>query len=164
MNGIIRPLSASEWKRGHAKAAGRYSTGGAGSGVAGVRKPKRDAIPAGSRGANPGKQGSRILTPEAKTLKAVLKFLEWHPMVAWVARFNVGAVRFGFDRFVRFGPKGFPDIHGFTKGGRALYLECKAAKGRVTDRQAAFLETAKASGCIAGVVRSVEDAERLLHG
>jgi hypothetical protein len=67
---------------------------------------------------------------------------------------------------VRFGPKGSPDIHGYLKGGRALFVEVKRPSGRVSPEQREFIERAAKHGCVAILARSVDelwkamDAER----
>jgi len=43
-------------------------------------------------------------------------------------------------------------------------VEVKAERGRPTPEQTAFLEHVRAAGGLAGIARSVEDAERILGG
>jgi len=66
----------------------------------------------------------------------------------------------GTKRFVRFGKKGMPDIHGYLNDGRALYVECKSATGRLRPEQVAFLERAERCGCVVVVARSVDDLQK----
>lgn len=56
-----------------------------------------------------------------------------------------------------------PDMVGQTLAVFAA-VEVKAARGRPTPEQTAFLEHVTAAGGIAGIARSVEDAERILGG
>ena len=65
-------------------------------------------------------------------------------------RVNVGAFRTADGRFITSGvPKGFPDLFGFRKSdGKAVFIEVKLQK----------------YGVIAGICRSVEDAEKLIKG
>lgn len=61
-------------------------------------------------------------------------------------------------------PKGFSDLFGFRIGDcRAIFLEVKKPGGRVSPEQIAFLAAMQARGAIAGVVRSVADAEQLIR-
>ncbi len=61
--------------------------------------------------------------------RAILDYLHLHPKVAFIGRFNSGAVQSNYNghaSYVRFHTiKGFPDLHGCTKSGRAIYLEVK---------------------------------------
>ena len=60
------------------------------------------------------------------------------------------------------GASGWPDITGCADG-RFIALEVKSAKGRVRKAQTTVLDALRAAGGVVGVVRSVEDAARLLH-
>ena len=124
-------------------------------------------------------------------LRACLDFLRRLPnVVAW--RSAVGGARMrnatGKERFVRFGPKGLPDIIGFvtqpcqprvsygrqvdtchTCGGSGalgifLAVETKAEgkASHTTPDQAAFLERVRAAGGIAVVATSAEDVRAAL--
>lgn len=72
-------------------------------------------------------------------------------------------------------PPGFSDLFGLVpvtitpdmvgkKVGVFFALEVKAQKGRVSDKQAAFLKAVQNYGGRAGVVRSVEDANQIFRG
>lgn len=72
-------------------------------------------------------------------------------------------------------PAGFSDLFGLVSveitpemvGQRvAIFtaLECKTAKGKASERQASFLQVVNDNGGRAGVVRSVEDAVRVVGG
>lgn len=113
------------------------------------------------------------LTPteptEAVVLAAVLRYLQCHPKVAWVARMNTGAGMFAHgkaapSRFTRFGFKGSPDIHGMLKGGRALYVEVKrpSKRNNVSPEQASFLERASKHGGLAFIACSIDDVREVL--
>jgi hypothetical protein len=103
----------------------------------------------------------RALEPsEAQIQSAILDALAVHPAVAGFWRQNTGAVALGEGkdkRFVRFGPIGSPDIHGYLKDGRALFIEVKRPSGRVSADQQAFIDRASACGSVAFVARSVAD-------
>lgn len=61
---------------------------------------------------------------------------------------------------------GSSDLIGWTqRDGAALFtaVEVKTATGRATPEQVNFVEQVTAAGGVAGIVRSVEDAERLLR-
>lgn len=103
----------------------------------------------------------RNRTPEAIVLEAVMRYVRVNPRVAWARRINTGAARLkGFH--VRFGFEGCSDIIGQLKDGRFLALECKAEKGYVTKEQQEFIDRVNRHGGLAGVVRSIDEAERLL--
>ena len=59
--------------------------------------------------------------------------------------------------------KGSADIIGLHKG-RFVAMEVKTGKQRPTTPQKRFLAMVRSQGGIAGVVRSVEDATKLLEG
>lgn len=65
-------------------------------------------------------------------------------------------------RVLRALPVGFPDLSGITSTGRFIGLEVKTPTGRVSQEQAAFGAMLVKWGACYGVVRSVEDALRLL--
>jgi penicillin-binding protein-related factor A (putative recombinase) len=56
---------------------------------------------------------------------------------------------------------GIADIIGVIDG-RAIFIEVKSEKGRLSINQSAFLEEAKRHGAIAIVARSVEEVEKAL--
>lgn len=59
-------------------------------------------------------------------------------------------------------PPGFSDLFGLVPGGRFFALEVKGPAGRVSEQQAKFLAAVERNGGLAGVVRSPDDARRLL--
>jgi hypothetical protein len=99
--------------------------------------------------------------PEAAALVEVLKALRAHPGVAWVERQNSGVARIG-GRFVRFGWPGCPDVLGQLKDGRLLGVEVKAAKGRASPEQVAFMARIRGAGGVAFVARDLRDVVREL--
>jgi hypothetical protein len=104
---------------------------------------------------------------ESAVLDAVLQALSMHPAVGGFWRQNIGAFAIGEGRsrrFVRFGPKGSPDIHGYLKDGRALFVEVKKPSGRVSPDQRAFLDKAQKNGAVAVVARNVDDIYQALEG
>ncbi len=78
--------------------------------------------------------------------------------VASIATVNVSGGKIpGSERYVRFGKKGMSDIQGYLDDGRALYVECKSATGKLRPEQVAFLERAERCGCKVVLARSVDD-------
>lgn len=62
-------------------------------------------------------------------------------------------------------PKGFSDLFGFRKSdGQAVFIEVKIPSGRPSDQQKHFLSAMQKAGAIAGICRSVEEAEDLIRG
>lgn len=105
---------------------------------------------------------------EGDIQSAVVAYLKMRPDVAWVHRFNTGAVklqdRWGKIRFVRFAFKGCSDILGQMKDGRFLAIEVKSPSGRLSAAQSAFLDMVIGNKGVAGVVRSVDDVDGVLDG
>lgn len=79
-----------------------------------------------------------------------------------VWRNNTGALPTQSGGFVKFGEYGSPDILGILEGGRFLALEVKLPKGKVTEHQEAWLAEAKRLGAIVSVVRSVDEAIKIV--
>jgi hypothetical protein len=104
---------------------------------------------------------------EAQILKSVMQLLKHHPRVASCWRVNSGTFqernRDGSVRYIRANTaKGMSDIMGVLKDGRTLAIEVKSATGRMRPGQEEFLATIRHAGGVAGVCRSVEDAQALL--
>jgi photosystem II stability/assembly factor-like uncharacterized protein len=103
--------------------------------------------------------------PEEAIVKACLEYLRLRGVYAY--RTNTGAAayqdRTGKRRFVRFGTPGLSDITGVLPGGRALYVECKAENGRLSEHQEAFLKTVREFGALTVVARSITDLEMALN-
>lgn len=81
-------------------------------------------------------------------------------------RANVGKVRTPDGRYFDTGlPVGFSDLFGVRKSdGKAVFLEVKTAKGRVSENQQNFINAMQENNAIAGICRSVDDAKKLLKG
>jgi hypothetical protein len=118
----------------------------------------------------PAKRGPRKPSgqpTEAQILKAIVALLKHHPRVAQCWRQNSGTFqernRDGSVRYIRANTaKGMSDIMGVMKDGRTLAIEVKSATGRMRPGQEEFLATIRQAGGVAGVCRSVEDAQALL--
>ena len=92
----------------------------------------------------------------------------------WVFDNGMGYHKIGDNYYpFKYGMKGFPDLAGFTMReitedmvGQRLpiftAIEVKLPGKYPSEEQKAFIEMAKANGCIAGVVRSWEDIEELI--
>lgn len=96
-------------------------------------------------------------------LSSVLRYVRIHPRVAWIRRVNVGAVKMSGARYLRFGFVGCSDLIGQMDDGRFLAIECKGSEGSLTDDQKDFLARVERHGGVAGMVRSIDDAEKLLN-
>jgi hypothetical protein len=104
---------------------------------------------------------------EAEILRAIVQLLKRHPRVAMSWRQNSGTFqernRDGSVRYIRANTaRGMSDIMGALKDGRTLAIEVKSRTGRMRPGQEEFLASIRAAGGVAGVCRSVEDAQKLL--
>lgn len=81
-----------------------------------------------------------------------------------VLRLNVGKVRTDDGRYLTTGlPPGTSDLL-FVGDGRAVFIEVKTPKGRVSEQQINFINAVNRIGApnvTAGIARSVEDAIKL---
>ena len=105
---------------------------------------------------------------ESQILKAIMSLLKRHPRVAQVWRQNSGTFqernRDGSVRYIRANTqKGMSDVMGILKDGRTLAIEVKSRTGRMRPGQEEFLQTIRQAGGVAGVCRSVDDAQKLLE-
>lgn len=82
-----------------------------------------------------------------------------------VFRANVGKFQTKDGRWFDTGlPKGFSDLFAI-KNGKIYFLEVKAETGKPTAEQLNFLAVMRDRyGCITGIVRSVEEAVKLVDG
>ena len=82
-----------------------------------------------------------------------------------VFRANVGRFQTKDGRWFDTGlPKGFSDLFA-VKNGRVYFLEVKTETGKVRPEQVQFLAVMRDRyGCVAEIVRSVEDAVRTVTG
>lgn len=83
-----------------------------------------------------------------------------------IFRINVGKGYTPDGRYFETGvPNGFSDLFGVRKSdGRAVFIEVKTSKGRISPQQKLFLSAMKNAGAIAGVCRSPEEAINLVKG
>jgi len=129
-------------------------------------KPRRELpIPAEPKKRAPAKPSGE--PTEAEILRAIIQLLHRHPRVAQCWRQNSGTFqernRDGSTRYIRANTaRGMSDIMGVLRDGRTLAIEVKSRIGRMRPGQEEFLQTIRQAGGVAGVCRSVEDAQRLL--
>lgn len=109
---------------------------------------------------------------EAEIQAAIIVLLKHHPKVAWAHRMNTGSTKAEYtskktnkttERWIRFAFKGCADILGQMKDGRFMAIEVKKWDGRPTLEQQAFIDRVRQFGGVAGVARSVEDAQYIIE-
>ena len=112
-----------------------------------------------------------VVRTEAQVLASVLQALRHDKRVAWVGRFNSGAMVLGENRDRRYfranNVPGCSDILGQLRDGRLLAIEVKRpgwSKPRDDReyRQCEFLRMVSDNGGVSGFVCQVEDVWRLL--
>lgn len=93
---------------------------------------------------------------ERDVLTDCLRYLGTYPdVLAW--RNNTGAIPDAKGRVVRFGLVGSSDIIAVRSGGRVVFVECKAARGRLSTQQERFRDRVVSLGAAYIVARSVAD-------
>jgi hypothetical protein len=111
---------------------------------------------------------------ESEIQRAILDYLAARHILAF--RMNTGAVASeykGKKRFMRFGTPGMADILAFQTRGidskgnwcefsQAIWIECKAAKGKQSELQRSFQAQVEEHGHRYVIARSVEDVEAVL--
>jgi hypothetical protein len=113
-------------------------------------KPRARAVPGDTR-------------RETDIQRDVLRLLQLHPSVALAHRINTRVLDVADakakrgTRPLRTAPTGHPDIAGMLRDGRALYVECKSARGALSEAQERFLDQVRAGGGVAIVARSIDD-------
>lgn len=93
----------------------------------------------------------------------ILGYLKRRAIFAWKVK-TVGTYDPKLGRFRKSSPwyrKGVADIIGIFEG-KPLALEVKTAVGRPSEFQRMFLKEFAENGGICGIVRSIQDVERLL--
>jgi hypothetical protein len=95
------------------------------------------------------------MTPEGAVVNVCLEYLTLRGAYVW--RNNTGALRDKNNRPVYFGKVGSADILGILPGGRFLAVECKAGRGKPSEKQLEFLENVKSMGGLALIVWSVDE-------
>jgi hypothetical protein len=107
-----------------------------------------------------------VFEQDERTIEThILTFLHYKQVWAWkVHRMGTYDAKKGTYRAnkSRFQIKGLPDIQGMFHG-RALFIEVKSKKGRLTPEQKDFGERAQKEGALWFVARSVEEVEQYLN-
>lgn len=81
-------------------------------------------------------------------------------VVLW--RQNTGAAKFG-KSFVRFGLPGQADLSGvIAPSGRALFIECKSARGVQSPQQKVFQRFVEKHGGLYVLARTLDDVQQAL--
>ena len=99
-------------------------------------------------------------TPEGAVLRSILDYLAVKRVLAY--RLNTGAMsgeHKGKRWFMRFGAPGMADLIALPKDRPALWIECKAPKGKQSELQKAFQAQVEAAGCAYVLARSIDDVE-----
>ncbi len=102
--------------------------------------------------------------PERAIQGQILQYLHYRGIKAY--RINAGMIPTGEKRsrrMIRLAPKGFSDIMGVMPGGRAIFVECKAKGGKLSQFQEMFLDEMRQQGAVCIVARSIDDVERELE-
>lgn len=79
-----------------------------------------------------------------------------------VHRANVGLFYTRDGRRIKIGETGHSDLYGHRPDGKAFYLEVKTPIGEASEEQIRFVEAMYRSGAIAGFVRTVDEAVRIV--
>jgi hypothetical protein len=95
---------------------------------------------------------------ESKLVYEVMQELGKHGAVF---RCNSGSVTLASGKRFRGMPKGFSDILMIMPGGKVAFIECKTMTGKLSAEQERFIEKMQGLGCVAGTVRSVDEAKAL---
>jgi len=95
------------------------------------------------------------MTEEGAVVKACLEWLNIYGAFVW--RNNTGCLKDKTERPVFFGKPGSADIIGVLPGGRFIAVECKAKKGKLSEKQKEFLTNVEEMGGLAIVARSIDD-------
>lgn len=104
--------------------------------------------------------------PEAQLMRAVMTRLAYMDDVH-AMRLNAGLTILGkgaSKRAIRGCEPGTPDVLVMLPGGQVVWLELKAPKGRVSAKQAAWHDMARAMGHRVHVVRTVDEAMEAVTG
>jgi len=103
-------------------------------------------------------QGRKILqdsASEAQIQAAIIGYLHTQKIVHTVTEAKHSYNENG--QLVRRIAKGWPDITAVEHGGRAFFIECKSAKGKLRPDQARTLYALAGAGALIVIARSVDD-------
>lgn len=79
-----------------------------------------------------------------------------------VRRNNVGTYLTPYGKPIVIGIPGEPDLTLFTKTGETIFIEIKTPTGRQSDKQKHFQKVVESYGFRYMIMRSVEDAKKLI--
>lgn len=96
--------------------------------------------------------------PEQQIMNSIIQYLSLKRHL--VFRMNSGAMKMD-KRFMRFGCPGMADLL-VVKEGRAIWIEVKAPKGKMSELQKTFQDTVETAGCWYILAKSIEDVEKYL--
>jgi len=99
------------------------------------------------------------MTPEGRIKRSILEYLKSKDIFAWNNQ-TVG-IR-GRSNHGIFSANGSSDILGIMGGGSFLAIEVKTKKGKVSEKQQAFLDKINHAGGRAGVATCIDDVEEIL--
>lgn len=99
-------------------------------------------------------------TPESLILRDCIQWLHVKKIFCW--RNNSGSYKAENGNYIRYGFVGSSDIIGILPDGRFLGIECKAAKGKLTEHQEVFKSKVENSGGIYIMAKSVGELDRAL--
>jgi hypothetical protein len=101
---------------------------------------------------------------ESAIQTAILNLLQLHQNMGhlYYIRNNSGAVVNQQGRFIRMGRRGSADIIVFFNGGETQFWEVKNEKGKLNQNQKGFRDYITSIGFKYHIVRSIDDAEKLL--
>ena len=93
----------------------------------------------------------------------IISYLNLKGHTAW--RNNAGKIPVeskGVKRYINIGQKGLPDVLGYTKDGRFIGIEAKIKPNKPSPIQQQTIDDMKRAGCIAEIVYTTEEMEKIL--
>ena len=100
---------------------------------------------------------------ESQLVHWIISYIQLKGHTAW--RNNSGKIPLesnGKKRFIVIGQKGLPDVLGYTKDGHLIGIEAKIKPNKPSAIQQATIDDMQAAGCIAAIVYSPEDMQKVL--
>ena len=99
------------------------------------------------------------MTPEGKIKRSILEYLKAKDIFAWS---NQSVAVRGRSTHGIFSQNGSSDIIGVIGGGSILCIEVKTKKGKVSEKQQAFIDKINHAGGRAGVATCIDDVNEIL--
>ena len=95
---------------------------------------------------------------ESALVNAAIRWLWHHGCYVW--RQNTGAYKpEGSNRYIQYGTPGCADIIGVTQAGVFIAVDCKSAKGKLTDHQLRFRDRVLEKNGIYICAKSLDDLD-----